>query len=164
MHPHAGVRQYYQAHDVLDSRQYRHQSGRPKRKLLLETSRFELIPHLLKRYLFLDQIAGQLKNIDIPFITRDAYYKKHLQRYLCVPVGQLRHELIHYLRRVLSQRKPQTDGVDRRDQIPERICIHLCPPEVDKLIILGHWKGDLIRGKDNASAVDMLVELTSGDM
>ncbi len=42
------------------------------------------------------------------------------------------------------------------------VSIHLRPPEVDKREMPGHWEGDLIKGKGNASAVGTLVELSSG--
>ena len=47
--------------------------------------------------------------------------------------------------------------MDRRSQIPEQVSIHL-----RKHVIPSHWEGDLIKGKDNASAVGTLVELTNG--
>ncbi|BBG30462.1 IS30 family transposase [Zymobacter palmae] len=160
---HARTRQHYQANKAQDNRHYRRLLCRPKRKLLPGKERFELITHMLKKYLSPEQIAGQLKTMDIPSL-RDAYVCKETiyTAIYALPVGQLRHELIHCLRHGRSQRKPRTGGVDRRGQIPERVSIHLRPPEVHKRVIPGHWEGDLIKGKNNASAVGTLVELTSG--
>jgi len=42
------------------------------------------------------------------------------------------------------------------------LSIHLRPPEIIKREMPGHWEGDLIKGKNNASTVGTLVELISG--
>ena len=71
---------------------------------------------MLKKYLSPEQIAGQLKTMDTPSL-RDAYVCKETiyTAIYALPVGQLRHELIHCLRHGRSQRKPRTGGIDRRD-------------------------------------------------
>lgn len=42
------------------------------------------------------------------------------------------------------------------------VSIHVRPPEIEDRRVPGHWEGNLIKGKDNASAVGILVEHTSG--
>jgi IS30 family transposase len=61
-----------------------------------------------------------------------------------------------------SSRRPRSGGVDRRGQIPEMVSIHARPPEVKDRLMPGHWEGNLIKGKNNASAVGTLVERSSG--
>ncbi len=78
-----------------------------------------------------------------------------------LPVGELKKELIICLRQGKSTRKPRAGGVDRRGQIPEMVSIHMRPPEIENRVMPGHWEGDLIKGKMNASAVGTLVERTS---
>jgi IS30 family transposase len=79
-----------------------------------------------------------------------------------LPVGELRKELIIGLRQSKTTRRPRSGGVDRRGQIPERVSIHVRPPEIEYRLMPGHWEGDLIKGKANASSVGTLVERTSG--
>jgi IS30 family transposase len=79
-----------------------------------------------------------------------------------LPVGELRKELIICLRQSKTTRRSRSGGVDRRGQIPEMVSTHLRPPEIEDRLMPGHWEGDLIKGKANASSVVTLVERTSG--
>ncbi|MBH8655079.1 IS30-like element ISPsp4 family transposase, partial [Pseudomonas aeruginosa] len=95
---------------------------------------------------------------------RDAYVCRETiyNAIYALPAGELRKELILCLRQGKTTRRPRLGGVDRRGQIPEMVSIHLRPPEVEDRLMPGHWEGDLIKGKANASSVGTLVERTSG--
>lgn len=144
-------------------RHERRATCRPRRKLLPGGERFALVLYLLRQRLSPEQIAGKLRHMTIPSL-RDAYVCRETiyDALYALPVGELRKELIHCLRQGKSTRKPRRGQVDRRGQIPEMVSIHLRPPEVGKREMPGHWEGDLIKGKANASAVGTLVELSSG--
>ncbi|SDI00555.1 hypothetical protein SAMN05216588_11017 [Pseudomonas flavescens] len=79
-----------------------------------------------------------------------------------LPVDEPHKELIACLRQGKSTRRPRTGAVDRRNQIPDMISIQVRPPEIEDRLMPGHWEGDLIKGKANASSVGTLVERTSG--
>ena len=78
-----------------------------------------------------------------------------------LPRGELRTEVIGWLRFGHAKRRPRTRGEDRRGKIPDMVSIHDRPPEIDERLIPGHWEGDLIKGAFNRSAVGTLVERTT---
>lgn len=140
----------------------RRQACRPERKLKHDSELFELVTEMLRDGYSPEQIAGNLRRM---FPTHKSNFVSHETIYNAIyalPVGELRKELIHCLRHGKSTRKPRAGGVDRRNQIPDMVSIHVRPPEVEDRLVPGHWEGDLIKGKNNASAVGTLVERTSG--
>lgn len=153
----------YSARVAQQQMQARRQVCRPKQKLLPGSERFELVAHMLRERLSPEQIAGKLRSMNIPSL-RDAYVCRETiyNAIYALPVGELRKELIICLRQSKTMRRPRSGGVDRRGQIPERVSIHVRPPEIEDRLMPGHWEGDLIKGKANASSVGTLVERTSG--
>ena len=124
---------------------------------------FEIVIEMLQDKFSPEQIAGHLRNMNTTndkdrYVCRETIYNA----IYALPVGELRKELIICLRQGKSTRKPRTGGVDRRNQIPDMVSIHVRPPEVEDRLVPGHWEGDLIKGKNIASAVGTLVERSSG--
>ncbi len=152
----------YQACEAQTQRTKRRQPCRPKKKLSPNSELFQLIIDMLRQYFSPEQISGylkeQMKLFPEQYVCRETIYNA----IYALPVGELKKELIHCLRHGRSTRKPRRGSVDRRGQIPDMVSIHLRPPEVDDRSVPGHWEGDLIKGKGNASAVGTLVELTTG--
>ena len=75
--------------------------------------------------------------------------------------GELKKELISYLRQRKPRRESRKLENEKRGTIPDIISIHQRPAEVADSIVPGHWEGDLIIGKDNKSAIGTLVERTT---
>jgi len=121
------------------------------------------VVHMLRERLSPEQLAGTLRRMNIPHL-RDAYVCRETiyHAIYALPVGELRKELIICRRQGKTSRRPRSGGVDRRGQIPDRVSIHGRPPEIEDRLMPGHWEGDLIKGKANASSVGTLVERTSG--
>lgn len=141
----------------------RRQVCRPAKKLLPGCPLFARVVTLLQQRFSPEQIAGQLRNMKVQdfedaYVCRETIYNA----IYALPVGELRKELIICLRQGKRTRKPRTGGVDRRGQLPDMVSIHVRPPEIEDRLMPGHWEGDLIKGKGNASAIGTLVERTSG--
>ena len=153
----------YVAHEAQVKTAQRRKVCRPAKRLLPGSQLFELVIALLRQRFSPEQIAGKLRSMSIPsfedaYVCRETIYNA----IYALPVGELRKELIICLRQGKSSRRPRSGGVDRRGQIPDMVSIHVRPPEVEARLMPGHWEGDLIKGKGNASSVGTLVERTSG--
>jgi IS30 family transposase len=122
---------------------------------------FEFVLKKLKLKWAPEQIAARLKR-EYPNnykmnISHEAIY----QYIYTVPKGELKKELISYLRRSKSKRKSEVGSRKRKSKIKDRISIDDRPPEVDKRIIPGHWESDLIIGKAQQSCIGTIVERTT---
>ena len=110
------------------------------------------------------QIAGVLA---VSYPDRPEMQVSHETIYQALYVqgrGELRRELHHCLRTGRALRKPRrrSGGGDRRGRIPGMINISERPAEADDRAVPGHWEGDLIIGKDQASQIGTLVERSTG--
>jgi transposase, IS30 family len=74
--------------------------------------------------------------------------------------GELRKELIKYLRMQRPRRQPQGRAA-AKSPIKNMVNISLRPTEVMDRVVPGHWEGDLIIGQDSKSAVATLIERTT---
>ncbi|MFC9843983.1 IS30 family transposase [Streptomyces sp. NPDC060223] len=73
--------------------------------------------------------------------------------------GELRRDLARALRTGRVRRKPRRQAQQRQPRFRDpMVMISERPAEVEDRAIPGHWEGDLIIGKDGASAIGTLVE------
>jgi IS30 family transposase len=76
--------------------------------------------------------------------------------------GALRRELAGCLRTGRALRKPRRAAGQRQHQIiKDMVMISERPAEAADRAVPGHWEGDLILGRNNASAIGTLVERTT---
>ncbi|WKK27296.1 IS30 family transposase [Streptomyces olivoreticuli] len=73
--------------------------------------------------------------------------------------GELRRELVRALRSGRTRRKPRRQAQRRQPRFSTpMVMISQRPAEAADRAVPGHWEGDLIIGKDSASAIGTLVE------
>jgi transposase, IS30 family len=73
--------------------------------------------------------------------------------------GSLRADLHKALRTGRARRAPRRAA--RRPRVPGELLIANRPKDIDERTVPGHWEGDLVIGKNNASAIGTLVERTT---
>lgn len=131
-----------------------------KCKLHKEPKLFNLVVNKLKARWSPEQISHYLA---MNYSNQPEMQLSHESIYTYIYVlsrGQLRAELIRYLRQSRRKRRPKHSS-KRQPRIKDMISIDERPKEVEDRIIPGHWEGDLIIGKGQRSALGTLVERTT---
>ncbi|MEU8517958.1 IS30 family transposase [Kitasatospora sp. NPDC048722] len=117
------------------------------------------IQHHLDRKWSPEQICQALRDT---FPERPEMHVVHETVYQALYVqgrGELRRELAGALRSGRARRKPHRQANCRQPRFATpMVMISERPAEVEDRAVPGHWEGDLILGKDNASAIGTLVE------
>ena len=109
------------------------------------------------------QIAERLRR-DFPDDSEMQVHHETIYQSLYVQArGGLRADLTKALRSGRIRRRPRRpDGTEeRRGRIRDMVMISQRPVEVADRAVPGHWEGDLIIGKLNASAIGTVVERTT---
>ncbi len=139
-------------------------ASRPKPAKLVtnQVLRQRFQTELTKRY-SPEQIAGRLRE-DYPdqpekwVSTETIYQSLYVQSR-----GALRRDLTRCLRTGRAMRVPNRQGARRKNRVlPDMVNISERPAEAVDRAVPGHWEGDLIIGKANASAIGTLVERSTG--
>lgn len=154
-HPASGAYRPYAAQARADSRRPRPKVG----KIALNAELREYIQVKLDKRWSPEQIARSLKR---EFPDRPEMHVVHETIYLALYVqgrGELRRELTKALRTGRARRKSHRQSQQRQPRYRDpMVMISERPAEVDDRAVPGHWEGDLIIGKNHASAIGTLVE------
>jgi transposase, IS30 family len=124
----------------------------------------ERVQALLRKKHSPEQIAGVLAKT---YPDRPEMQVSHETIYKALYVqgrGELRRELTKCLRTGRGLRKPRgrTREDQRRGRFPGMVNISERPAEAADRAVPGHWEGDLIIGKNQASQIGTLVERSTG--
>jgi IS30 family transposase len=112
-----------------------------------------------------EQIAGRLRH-DFPDDPEMNVHHETIYRWIYLQGrGELKRQVSAALRSGRAMRRPNKHGrTTGQGQIPDMVSIHDRPAVdlPDGTRIPGHWEGDLIIGKNNASAIGTVVERATG--
>jgi IS30 family transposase len=153
-----GGRDHYRAWRAHDRAHQR--SCRPKPRKLASPQLSAQVTRWMKKWWSPQEIARRLR-LEYPddpmmHVSHETIYKTLFVQ----GRGELRRELTRCLRTGRTQRRPRT-RVETRGRIPGMVMISERPAEAEDRAVPGHWEGDLIIGKNSASAVGTLVERSS---
>ncbi|WP_020660034.1 IS30 family transposase [Amycolatopsis benzoatilytica] len=145
----------YAAQARADARRKRPKTG----KIAACPELRDLVQGMLRKKFSPEQISQRLRrdHPDRPelHVTPETVY----QALYVQGRGELRRELHRALRTGRAVRKPRRTGEARRPRFAEpMVMISERPAEAADRAVPGHWEGDLIIGKDGASAIATLVE------
>jgi IS30 family transposase len=138
-------------------------ASRPKpAKLVVNLALRQKVEDDLRRRYSPEQIVGRLRhefpeNQEMWVSAETIYQSLYIQSR-----GALRRDLTKCLRTGRALRRPCRQSGQRRNRIPDMINISERPAAVDDRAVPGDWEGDLIIGKNNATAIGTLVERTTG--
>ena len=138
-------------------------AGRPKpAKLAYNLAlRAKVQQYLAQRY-SPEQIAGRLR-VEFPDDPEMRVSPETIYQALYVQSrGALRRDLAKCLRTGRALRQPGRKAGQRKNRIPDMINISQRPAEARDRAVPGHWEGDLLIGKRNATAIATLVERATG--
>ena len=157
---------------VVDIKYYRavfaHQSAIKKRHNLRNNHKLEnnsrlrkFVLYYLKEYWSPEQIAKSLIFLYPNNMNMRVSHETIYSYIYVLPKGKLKSKLTSCLRRNHKYRRKKGSNRQGCGSIQDYLSIEERPKEAADRTIPGHWEGDLIVGRRNASAIGTLVERTT---
>lgn len=147
----------YDAHNAGKRARRVRRAAWPVRKLHRDGPLWAEVRALLARKLSPEQIAAKLRERHPGQPQLQASHETIYTAIYAMPKGDLRRELSLQLRQARAARRPPQRGQGKRGALQDMLPIHVRPPEANDRLLPGHWEGDLIKGRNNRSAVGTLV-------
>lgn len=95
-----------------------------ERRLQLGNALWKAVMDYLRLGYSPEQIAGTLKTVNADYPNLQVSHETIYSAIYLMPRGELRTEVIGWLRFGHTKRRPRARGEDRRGQIPDRVSIH----------------------------------------
>ena len=149
----------YDAHRAGKRARRLRRAAWPTRKLHRDGPLWAEVRGLLALRLSPEQIAAKLRLRHPEQPQLQAFHETIYSAIYPMPQGELRRDLTVLLRQARAARRPPRRGPDKRGSLQDMVSIHVRPLDANERLLLGHWEGDLIKGKAkaNASALGTLV-------
>ncbi len=149
---------YSLAEAQLDRNKKASLKGR-KRSLVKGSDLLELVHEkIIKFHWSPEQISNYLKQDKR---LRQISYESIYRYIYALKDGEEKRSWIRALRRRKKKRYSRKGKVEKIGKIPGRVSIHASPKHIEERDEGGHWEGDLIIGKNHASAIGTAVERKS---
>ena len=130
-----------------------------KRKLIKGSEFLEFVhKKIVKLHWSPEQVSGYLKKDKR---LRQISYESIYRYIYALEDGEEKRIWIQALRHRKKRRCSRKGKIEKRGRIPERVSIHDRPKHIEEREEGGHWEGDLIIGKNHASAIGTAVERIS---
>ena len=145
---HGKVAGYRAATAEADAAASRRRCGR-KLRLAPDGPLFAGIARLLRLGWSPEQISGRRKRMENGMEQPSGLRVSHEAIYTALyalPRGELRRELLSFLRQAKPMRGRRPKGSERRGKLVGMTNIRERPEEVEGRLVPGHWEGDLILG------------------
>ena len=154
-HPESGDYRPYAAQDRADARRPRPKTG----KIAADPHLRAAVQDMLDDDYSPEQISHRLRHDHPDQPELHVCHETIYQALYLQARGELRREVTTALRTGRTRRKPRRTPGARQPRFSEpMLMISDRPAEAEDRAVPGHWEGDLIIGKDNASAIGTLVE------
>lgn len=152
---------FYRAIFAQQDAQRRRHKARRIRKLAKNNQLREVVLSYLRKKWSPEQIAKKLILLYPDDINMRISHEAIYSYIYILPRGAFKKQLIAQLRRNHAHRRTRKKNKENLGAIQDYLSIEERPPEVADRIVPGHWEGDLIIGRRNASAIGTLVERTT---
>ena len=146
---------YKALHATALARRRRKEGKRKSKKLLCDKELKESLIKGLQKKKSPDQIMGERRLMGKSFVSVETVYSF---------IYSEERNLVSFLRQKKGKyrRRHGTKNRERARELTKKRCIDDRPEEINERIVMGHWEGDTVVGKNKQNGIATYVERVSG--